>query len=149
MTALMLAAQLQHMDLLIELLIMGGNLNSTDNFGYTPLAYSSSLPTPTVLSGNVLQFVLEGDTHGVLKMNASGLIKLALQFGVGDLKDDLEMNRQETSDDKIECDLKFLRLLEKNGLTRMESSRELYMQSEGTSWRIPQVDFFFISFFKI
>jgi len=135
----MLSAQLQNLDVMIELLVLGGNLNVCDSAGFSPLAYASSLPVPKLLSSNVVAYMLEGDSHGVRKMTSADILKTAVTFGVGDLKDELEQNRDESSDEKIEAHLGFLRLLEKYGLTRMETRRELLQQAEGSLWRIEQV----------
>lgn len=137
-TALMLSAQMQCMDIMIELLTCGGNLKSVDNEGYTPMAYANSMPCPSHIDQNVVSFIMEGDTHGTAKFTTCEILKIAIKWGIGDLKDELEANREESCDEKIEAHLRFLRLMERNGLTRIEGLSELNRQAAGTLWRIEQ-----------
>ena len=136
----MLSAQMQCMDVMIEMLRCGGNLRAIDNEGYTPMAYANSLPCPSLIEQNVVSFIMEGDTHGTAKFNTTEILKIAVKWGVGDLKDELEMNREAADDENIENHIRFLRLMEKNGLTRMETLSELNSQARGTLWRIQELE---------
>ena len=50
----MCAAQLQNLEVLVELLVLGADLDRVDNYGYTALAYASALPVPQYVYRNDL-----------------------------------------------------------------------------------------------
>lgn len=86
MTAVMLAAQLQHTEALLDMLTLikttkidqDPALEIVDSYGFTALAYASSLPLPTVMDRDLVDLLTEDDVSGVKLINAAELVKLAL-----------------------------------------------------------------------
>ena len=140
--AVMLAAQLHNLEALVELLVMGGDLSAVDNEGFTALAYANALPLPTNMNRDCVGSIMEGDTDGPKKIASAEIIKMALACGVGKLRDALAENTIESSEHAIYNHFRFVRLLEKFGLTRMETSRHIHQQVATADWRIdaPEVE---------
>jgi ankyrin repeat protein/acyl-CoA-binding protein len=135
-TAVMLAAQLNNVDALIELLLQKGSIQQVDNEGYNSLAYATSLPTPTCMSRNLLNVLTDGDTGGVKRITTAELLKNAIAYGIDDIKEMAEENEVESEALHVEKQMNLLSLLEKFGLTNLHSEKQVHEQIETAEWRI-------------
>ena len=138
-TSIMIAAQLNNLDVLLEFLMTSANLNSVDNEGFTPLAYAGCLPLPTIMEKNGVEVILDGESSVQKFMNSSEMIKLALKCGVGEVKKVYESRLEESKQSNVEIHLKFFNLLEKYGLSRLITERSLHDQVRTGEWRIQNI----------
>ena len=135
-TALMLAAQLNNVDAICELLHLGADKEVTDNEGFTALAYCSSLPLPVALSRSVINVMYNGDTEGKKRFCSEDVLKLAMQHSIDDVKIRVQENKVQTSDEALRRELLHRVLLERNGLSRVESMDDMLEQLTGMTWRV-------------
>lgn len=135
-TAVMLAAQLNNIEALIECLLMQGDVTIVDNEGYNAMAYASSMPLPTCLDRNIVGTLLEGDADGPKRPTSSDIIKTAMAGGVQILRKYYDINMQEAAPDNVEAHFRSMRLLEQHGLTRMETARHIHHQTRTATWRV-------------
>lgn len=135
-TAVMLAAQLNNVDALVELLLQKGSIQQVDNEGYNSLAYATSLPTPTCMSRNLLNVLTDGDTSGVKRITTAELLKNAITYGIDDIQEMSEENAIASEALHVEKQMNLLSLLEKYGLTNLHSERQVHEQIETSEWRI-------------
>ena len=136
MTSVMLAAEIQCIEVLVEMLIMGADLNLTDNQGYTALAYANALPLPSNMQQDGVAVLLGEDTDGPKKIDAATILKMAQKCGVGDLRRRMEENAVGASRDSVIGHFQFMRLLEAAGMKRMETLRHVHEQVVTADWRI-------------
>ena len=139
-TALMLAAQLQNLEALVELLVIGADMARVDNFGYTALAYATSLPIPQNMVKEASYLILDGDTEGPKKRDASSLLKMAMKTGVGTIRDTVAQDADEASRVSVENHFRFMRLLENFGLSRLQTVKQIVEVLDTANWRIGQDD---------
>ncbi len=136
MTAVMLAAQLQHIEILIELLHQGGDLAAVDNHGFTALGYAGALPIPTVMGRDLVGVLLEDDISGPRLLDSTQVIKIAISNGLSDLKDLVAKNHEEARVDQIKEHKKILQLLHQYGLTPINNTYNLHHQVRTGQWRV-------------
>lgn len=138
-TALMLAAQLQQIDILLTLLAQPNvDLEAVDNQGYTALAYASSLPMPVVMSRDLVGVLLQDDLSGPRLLNSAQILKIALSQGVADLQQIYQQNLAETSLDHLTVHRKLLSLLQQYGLTPISNDYHLLHQLKTSEWRVSE-----------
>jgi len=135
-TPLMLAAQLQNLDSLVELLILGANISQCDNFGFTALAYATSLPIPQYMAREAAYTIIDGDTEGPKKRDAAAILKLAMKNGLGEIRDNVASDAEEASRHAVENHFRFMRLLESYGLSRLQTVKQLVGALSTADWRI-------------
>lgn len=139
-TPVMLAAQLQCNEALVEMLIMGADLNAVDNQGFTALAYSTALPLPSNMDRQAVDIILDNDTCGERRISSSQIIKMALKSGVGaGLRQAVENNAEEASREAMVGHYCFMRLLEKAGMQRLDTVPQLHGQLHTSDWRIDRL----------
>lgn len=136
MTALMLGSQVGSLESVVEMLIMGGDITAVDNEGYTAYAYCNSLPVPSNVDRSSIGVITEGDVDGPKRMTSYELLKLSETYKSDALKDSLQQSINESTPDLVENHYRFLRLLEKYGLSRLETNHQLYDQTRTSQWRI-------------
>lgn len=141
MTAVMLAAQLNNNDVLVELLMQGGDMDAIDNEGYTALAYAGSLPLPSIMERDTVGILMEGDTDGPKLMNSTELLKAAKAFGVEDMKETLKKNIEASQPAEVELHFKVMGLLEQYGLTSLQTERQIHDQAKTVEWRVNESEF--------
>lgn len=139
-TALMLSAQLNNVDAIVELLVFGADMDVVDNEGFTAIAYATTLPLPVALSRSVINVLYNGDTEGTKRLCAEDVLKLAMQFDIEEVKARVKANYEQTSDDALRREFLHRSLLEKNGLSRIECMDDMLGQMTGLTWRV-DVDF--------
>ena len=136
-TPVMLAAQINNIEAFLELIYSGGDMLGHDNEGYTPLAYATALPSPACLKKSTVYFLMEGDTEGEKRITTDELLKVSIKFGnTVDLKEVVEKRKQASLHEVQEEQFRVLRLLEKYGLTRMETERHLQIAAKQGEWRV-------------
>jgi ankyrin repeat protein/acyl-CoA-binding protein len=136
-TPVMLAAQINNIEAFLELIYSGGDMLGHDNEGYTPLAYATSLPSPICLKKSTVYFLMEGDTEGEKRITTDELLKVSIKFGnTVDLKEVVEKRKLASLHEVQEEQFRVLRLLEKYGLTRMETERHLQIAAKQGEWRV-------------
>lgn len=164
-TPVMLAAQLQHNQALIDLLSIGGDLQILDNMGFSPLAYSTSLPLPTIMDRSYADIMTNDDVGGPKILSSEDVIKAALlelpgidpskekerdrdrptgkiggstalQTATDRLKELLTKNEQEASPENVETQSKFLQLLHLYGLTPIREVANVDHQLKSAKWRM-------------
>ena len=135
-TPLMQAAQLQNLDALVELLILGADISKCDNFGFTALAYATSLPIPQYMAREATYTMLDGDTEGPKKRDSAAILKLALKNGLGAIRDHVASDAEEASRQAVENHFRFMRLLESYGLSRLQTVKQLVGALDTADWRI-------------
>lgn len=140
MTSVMLAAEIQCIEVLVEMLTMGADLNLADNQGYTALAYANALPLPSNMQQDGVAVLLGEDTDGPKKIDSAAILKMAQKCGVGDLRRRVEENAMEASRDSVIGHFQFMRLLEAAGMKRMETLRHIHEQVVTADWRIEASD---------
>ena len=138
--ALMLACQMNNRECILELMEMGADLNAVDNFGYTPLAYATSLPVPTHARKSSVDAITEGGSSGEAKRDASDLMKFALTYGYKALKKELEDAAAKANDIVAQMDIseqkRSIRLLQSYGLSHVTTEKQMLHALESTRWRL-------------
>jgi len=137
-TAVMVAAQCNNMEALLELIMSGGDLNEVDNEGFTPLAYSSSLPLPTCIYRDPVGVMLDDDIEGPKRLSSEELIKTTLAFGTSNLVTLLEISKFNASHENLEAHNRELHLLESYGLSRINNIQQVQDISLSTDWRLKE-----------
>ena len=138
-TPMMLAAQLNNIEVLLELIAAGGVYDASvvDNEGYTALAYSSTLPMADNIKKTGVGYLLNGDTEGAKRICSEDLLRTAIRYND---KIDLQKFVAEANEaarfEVVEQEFKIMRLLEKNGLSRVETNRQLQMAALTAEYRI-------------
>ncbi len=135
-TALMQAAQLQNLEAMVELLILGADMEKYDNFGYTALAYATSLPIPEYMAKEVTYTIIDGDTEGPKKRDAAAILKIAKKTGLGGIKELIANDAEEASRVAVENHFRFMRLLENYGLSRLQTVKQMVTALNTADWRI-------------
>lgn len=148
-TPVMLAAQLHNVTALVELIILGGDIDAVDNEGFNCMAYATSLPLPRNNQHTAVGVILGADAAGVKRLNGVDILNLARKCGLDGnhlnhnnaiveerLRRELALNEEETSDAAVDKHFKFLRLLENFGLSRMETIVQIANHAESSQWRL-------------
>ncbi len=99
-TPLMLAAQLQETEMLVELLAGGGDLLAVDNQGYAALAYASSLPLPTVMNREVKDVMTNDAIYGPKLLSTQKIIEKILNENPVEMNGGESSNNQSTKEEK-------------------------------------------------
>lgn len=139
-TAVMLAAQLQDADMLVELLKGEGDLEAVDNQGYTAQAYANSFPLPTFMDRDMVEMLLDDDVRGPKCLTTNELIKSAANLTVIELKELLLDNKSKTDPESVERHALFLNLLSQYGLSRMNNAANVFYNMKTVDWRLSVAD---------
>lgn len=137
-TAVMVAAQCNNMEALLELIMSGGDLTEVDNEGFTPLAYSSSLPLPTCIYRDPVGILLDDDIEGPRRLSSEELIKTALAFGTSNLVSVLEISNFNAAHNNLADHHREIHLLESYGLSRLQNIQQVQDASLSTDWRLKE-----------
>lgn len=139
-TALMLACQLNNRDCMLELMEAGADIRGVDNFGYTPLAYATSLPVPTHAKKSSVDAITEGGSSGEAKRDASDLVKYALAHTYKKLVKELNDSAAKANDVVAQMDVseqkRSIRLLERYGLSHVATEKQMLHALDSTRWRL-------------
>jgi ankyrin repeat protein len=140
-TAVMLAAQLQNIEMLMQLLLIRPQdalkyLSSVDNQGNTALAYASSLPLPSIMERDEVDILMSGDVDGPRPLSSAQLISIVLAGGLMDLHDVFENAQQRSSPQAVDTHYKVQHLLEMFGLSRVKSVRHIHETAKSSAMRL-------------
>ena len=141
-TAVMVAAQLQNVEALAELLLNKGDLDALDSQGYNVAAYATSLPLPTVMDRDSVGVLLDGDVDGPKPMSSMELIKLALAGGLRDLKEILIERENSSKPEALDQHFRVLQLLEQYGLSNIQTERNVHDSVRNAAWRVKEPELF-------
>ena len=140
-TAVMLAAQLQNVEMLMQLLLIRPQdalkyLNSVDNQGHTALAYASSLPLPSIMERDDVDILMSGDVDGPRPLSSAQLISIVLAGGLSELHDVFENAQQSSTPQAVDTHYKVQHLLEMFGLSRVKSIRHIHDTVKSSAMRL-------------
>lgn len=139
-TALMLACQMNNRDCMLELMEAGADIRGVDNYGYTPLAYATSLPVPSHAKKSSVDAITEGGSSGEAKRDASDLIKYALAYSYKKLVKELKDSAAKANDVVAQMDVseqkRSIRLLERYGLSHVATEKQMLHALDSTRWRL-------------
>jgi hypothetical protein len=141
-TAVMLAAQLQNVEALAELLLHKGDLEAVDSQGYNVLSYATSLPLPSVMDRDVVGVLMDGDTDGPRHMTAMELIKIVLLGGLTDLRNIMAEREAAARPEALDTHFKRMQLLGKYGLSAIATERNVHDSVRSSVWRVKEPEIF-------
>lgn len=136
MTAVMLAAQLQDVDSLLELLHHRGDIEQVDNQGYSAQAYASSLPLPTFMEREMVEVVLEDEIQGAKACSTMDVIKLAGEMPMDQMREIVLKRQQEAAPECVEQHMQLMNLLSQYGLSTMSHAQNVFHHMKTLSWRL-------------
>jgi len=142
-TAVMLAAQLQNVEMLMQLLLIRPQdalkyLSSVDNQGNTALAYASSLPLPSIMERDEVDILMSGDVDGPRPLSSAQLISIVLAGGLTELRDVFENAQQRSTPQAVDTHYKVQHLLEMFGLSRVKSIRHIHDTAKSSAMRLSE-----------
>jgi ankyrin repeat protein len=136
MTALMLAAQLNNIEAICELLLLGSDINLVDNEGYNAYAYSISLPYAKPLQRSSSNVITDGDNDVTKRYTADEVLKMAVTLTPVEIKVRVKANLKKCTAVEIKREMDRLKLLEKNGLSKVKTEDDLHHNVASSHWRI-------------
>ena len=93
-TALMLAAWLDLVDMVIELLLLGADANTRDLDGYNASMYAGLLAPSDLVSHDMQTFIIQGDECDVKAYRANDVFKLLASFTCAQVAEKLSENKK-------------------------------------------------------
>lgn len=136
MTALMLAAQLNNIEAICELLLLGSDLNLVDNEGYNAYAYSISLPYAKPLQRSSSNVLTDGDNESTKRYTADEVLKMAVTLTPVEIKVRVKANLKKCTAVEIKREMDRIKILEKNGLSKVKTDDDLHHSVASSHWRI-------------
>jgi ankyrin repeat protein/acyl-CoA-binding protein len=135
-TPLMVASQLNNLEAIVELLIAGGDPLQCDTEGFSAMAYANAFPPSEREQVSAASSLLDGDNSGNKRLTPVEVIQMAIQYGAPTIRIVMRDNLEETKEEIVEAQFAKLRLLEKNGLTRVDTERQLQRLLKTVWWRV-------------
>jgi hypothetical protein len=136
MTALMLAAQLNNIEAICELLLLGSDVNVVDNEGYNAYAYAISLPYAKPLQRSSSNVLTDGDNETTKRYSADEVLKMAVTLTPVEIKVRVKANLKKCTAVEIKREMDRLKILEKNGLSKVKTDDDLHHNVASSHWRI-------------
>lgn len=141
-TAVMVAAQLQNVEALAELLMHKGDIEAIDSQGYNVASYATSLPLPTVMERDTVGVIMEGDTDGPRPMTSMELLKIVMMGGLQDIKTIMAEREAASKPEALDLHFRVMQLLHKYGLSAIHSERNVHDSVKSSEWRVKEPDLF-------
>ena len=136
MTALMLAAQLNNIEAICELLLLGSDINVIDNEGYNAYAYAISLPYAKPLQRSASNILTDGDNEATKRYTADEVLKMAVTLTPVEIKVRVKANLKKCTAVEIKREMDRLKILEKNGLSKVKTDDDVQHSAASSHWRI-------------
>ena len=136
MTALMLAAQLNNIEAICELLLLGSDINAVDNEGYNAYAYAVSLPYAKPLQRSASNVLTDGDNEATKRYTADEVLKMAVTLTPVEIKVRVKANLKKCTAVEIKREMDRLKILEKNGLSKVKTEDDIHHSVASSHWRI-------------
>jgi uncharacterized protein len=136
MTALMLAAQLNNIEGICELLLLGSDINVVDNEGYNAYAYAVSLPYAKPLQRSASNVLTDGDNEATKRYTADEVLKMAVTLTPVEIKVRVKANLKKCTAVEIKREMDRLKILEKNGLSKVKTDDDVHHNVASSHWRI-------------